>query len=140
MSHIFQKDGHKPPGQRRIVVVNDSDELLELMKIVLEEEGYAATVLHGSDGAYRSIKEIDPALLILDVVLEKPDAGWQLLQILKLDAATSEIPVIVCSADARFLRDNEERLSRLGCYILPKPFDLDELIAMVGTALSAAPK
>ena len=140
ISHIFQSNGHKPPGQRRIVVVDESDELLELMKMVLEADGHAATVLHGSDGAYRTIKEIKPALLILDVVLEKPDTGWQLLQILKLDAATSEIPVIVCSADSRFLRDNEERLSRLGCYILHKPFDLDELIAMVGTALSAAPK
>jgi DNA-binding response OmpR family regulator len=139
ISHIFQSNGHNPPGQRRIIVLNDSEELLELMKMLLEEAGHAAMVMHASEGAYRTIKELKPALLILDVVLEKPDSGWQLLQILKLDAETSEIPVIVCSADSRFLRDNEERLSRLGCYILRKPFDIDEMLAMVGTALSTVP-
>jgi DNA-binding response OmpR family regulator len=139
MSHILQSNGHNPPGQRCIIILNDSEDLLELMKMLLEEAGHAVMVMHSTEGAYRTIKELKLALLILDVVLEKPDSGWQLLQTLKLDAETSEIPVIVCSADSRFLRDNEARLSRLGCYILHKPFDIDEMLAMVDTTLGMVP-
>ncbi len=137
MSQTIQRDVGNPSGQKHIVVVNDSEDLLDLIKTVLEEGGHETTILHASDGAYKKIKELQPALLILDIVMEQPDSGWQLLQILKLDTQTSEIPVIICSADSRFLHANEERLQRLGCYILPKPFDIDELLQLVNLAMTA---
>ena len=70
------------------------------------------------------------------MVLETPDAGWLFLQLVKLDPQTRDIPVIVCSAAAHLLNLHKERLDQLNCYILPKPFDLEELIEMSKFAIS----
>lgn len=118
-----------------IVVMNDSKDLLRLMKELLEGEGYAVEIMHAAEGAYDRIREIKPDLVILDIVLEKPDSGWQLLQILKLGPQTGEIPVIICSADIRQLQARQAQLAHMNCLTLPKPFDIDELLGLVGNAL-----
>lgn len=138
MSHDTPYSESTSPGVR-IVVLNDSWDLLRLMQELLTEEGYHVDIMHAAQGAHQRIKEIDPALVILDMVLETPDAGWQYLQLLKLDPRTIDIPVIVCSAANAFLEYHKERLNELDCHILPKPFDLDSLLNMIKIALEEQP-
>jgi CheY-like chemotaxis protein len=134
--HIDALDKSGPPGQGQLIAVLDhSNVLLELMKDLLEEEGYKVVILHASEGAYKTLEALQPALIIIDVVLEWPDAGWRLLQVLTLNPETKDIPVIICSAATDFLRAHEGRLRELGFPVLEKPFDLDDLLAKVATAL-----
>jgi DNA-binding response OmpR family regulator len=128
------------PTNRRpfIAVLNDSLELLKLMQYLLVDEGYDVEIMHATDGAQLRIVELKPDLLILDMIISEPDDGWQLLQIIKLDPRTSKIPVIICSATVKLLSDNKEQLDKLGCYIMPKPFDLDDLVNMVRVALGGS--
>ena len=121
-----------------IAVLDDSDVLLLLMKELLEEEGYKVVLLHAKEGAHKALKELQPALIIIDVVLEKPDSGWQLVQVLTLDPQTKEIPIIICSAATTFLRAHAERIHQLGYPVLDKPFDLADLLGMVATELTTA--
>jgi CheY-like chemotaxis protein len=120
-----------------IAVLDDSNDLLELMKELLEDEGYKVVLLHASEGAYKKLEALQPALIIVDVVLETPDAGWRLVQILTLNPQTKDIPIIICSAATTFLRAHKDRLHELGYPILNKPFDLDDLLAKVATALAS---
>ncbi len=61
----------------------------------------------------------------------------QILELLRLDPATSHIPIIVCSADSRLLREKESILRGKGCDILEKPFDLEDLLAKVQAVIGA---
>ena len=119
-----------------IVVANDDNVYLELMQELLQQEGYKVTVLHAGRESYKEIKAALPSLLILDMVLERPDAGWHVLGKLKLDPETTQIPVIVCSADVRLLREKEEHLRDMGCLVVEKPFDIDIMFAAVQKALA----
>ena len=87
-------------------------------------------MLKAVSNAYEEIAASLPDLLILDITLEHPDVGWLVLDKVKLDPATFDIPVIICSAAISAIRDNQDRLKRLGCFVVEKPFDIDELLAV----------
>jgi DNA-binding response OmpR family regulator len=115
---------------KTIVVVNDSPELLELAEILLREEEFDVKVALAGQGALDLIRSTRPDLLILDIRL--PDvSGWDILQSLKLDARTSAMPVLVCSAAVEELRELEGQLARMGVDVLIKPFAIDTLIDKV---------
>ena len=114
-----------------IAVVNDDTAFLELMQELLDDAGYRAFIHRESDTAYTAIRNAMPALVILDIRLEHPEGGWTVLELLRLDPTTTQIPVIVCSADAVQLRAKHEHLRQHRARALEKPFDLDELLDLV---------
>lgn len=114
-----------------IAVVNDDPAFLELMQELLTDESYTTELLHEGNGAYDAIRQRKPDLVILDLRLEHPEAGWKTLELLRLDPETTNIPVIICSADTRALREKEDWLRERDVKILEKPFNLDDLLTMV---------
>jgi len=122
-----------------IAVINDDRDFLDLLEQLLEEEGYEVVLRREWDGAYGFVKEIRPDLVLLDIVLGREERGWTILELLTLDPATRPIPVIVCTAALRSLQDHEQLLRQYGVYSLPKPFDLDALLALVQGALDDEP-
>ena len=116
--------------QPTIVVINDSADLLELARLLFEDEGYDVKVAQVGRGAYDLIRETRPDLVILDVRL--PDiSGWDILQALRLDASTASIPVLMCSASVGEMRDLEAQLASAGVDWLVKPFSIDTLLEKV---------
>ena len=122
-------------AEQTIAVVNNDTDFLALMNDLLTLEGYRTTVCREGDRAYAFVKEIQPDLVVLDVRLNHAEQGWTILELLRLDPATTRIPVIVCSADAQFLREKAVSLRDLRCDTLEKPFDLDMLLEKVARAL-----
>jgi two-component system sensor kinase FixL len=119
----------------RIAVVDDDTVFLDMMAAVLEEGGWDTEVYRESDTAFSALKRTHPDLIILDIRMATPETGWAILDLLRLDPATVTIPVIVCSAAILDLRSHQTWLQEHGIAILPKPFDLTELFALVETAL-----
>ena len=112
---------------KSVVVVNDSPELLELAEMLLRDEDFDVKVAVIGTGAYDLIRTSRPDLVILDVRL--PDiSGWDILQALKLNPETAQIPVLVCSAAVQEVRALETQLTRMGVDILIKPFAIDALL------------
>ena len=126
-----------PRSSARIVVVNDDTDFLSLMTDLLTDiGGYAVEVCREGNRAYQFVKDQAPDLVILDIRIDGQEAGWTILECLTLDPATRPIPLIVCSAAIRELRDHQEYLSQYGVDVLPKPFDLDHLLEKVAAALA----
>ena len=98
--------------RKRITIINDDAVYMELMKDLLEEEGYRATIWDRKDNAYYVIKRERPNLVIIDIRLQSPDEGWKILEQVRLDPMTTNIPVIICSADTQFLRWKRRQLRR----------------------------
>ncbi len=99
----------------RIAVVDDDSALIDLMCELLADEGYDTISHKVGNTAYKMIKEKQPDLVGLDIRLETPDAGWLILELVRLDPQTTTIPVIVCSADTHFLKAKEAHLREQGC-------------------------
>ncbi len=118
--------------KKRITIINDDAVYMELMKDLLEEEGYRATIWDRKENAYHIIKRERPNLVIIDIRLQSPDEGWKILEQVRLDPMTTTIPVIVCSADTQFLRWKGRQLRQMNCEMLEKPFRLEELLREVG--------
>jgi DNA-binding NtrC family response regulator len=85
------------------------------------------------------VKATAPDLVISDHVFGEEKLGWQLVQRLKMDRETAEIPVIVCSAALKDLREMEGFLTEKNIGILYKPFDIDELLKLVERKLDERP-
>ena len=114
--------------RRRILIVNDSQEILDVLRDLLEEEGYDVVVYSYAIRDLEEVKRIDPDLIILDFIINEETAGWQMLQKLKLDRETSDIPVIVCTAAAGLVRELEGHLRAKSVGVVLKPFDIDDLL------------
>ncbi|MBE0425466.1 MAG: diguanylate cyclase [Nitrospirae bacterium] len=107
-----------------ILVVEDDLSTAELLTLHLTQSGYK--VAHAFDGheAIEKAKTLQPFAITLDVLLPKKD-GWEVLQELKSDPKTSDIPVIIHS-----IVDNKDLAFALGAtdYLL-KPLDKEALFS-----------
>jgi len=120
----------------RIAVINTDPVYLAMMVDVLAECG-SVHAYKETTGALETLKREQPDLVILDIQMETPDAGWTLLNLLTLDRAMRVIPVIVCSAAIVDLREHKTWLDEHGIFILPKPFDVEHLFQKVEQALAS---
>jgi PleD family two-component response regulator len=106
---------------QKVVIVNGSAEVLELLESVLEAGHYDVVFVESSAHAYSQIKRVQPNLVILCVRIEDLD-GFHVLSMLKLDADTRDIPVLTYTTE----------------YERPEPEE--ELADPSETAMFAAPK
>ena len=122
----------------RILVVNDTQEILELFRMLLEEEEGYDVVLSGFPiQQVKDIEHIKPDLIILDLVLGDEKTGMQMLQMLKMQRSTATIPVLVCTAALQIVREQEGYLVSQGVHVVYKPFDIDDLLTNVKQLLES---
>jgi CheY-like chemotaxis protein len=125
-------DGH----QRHILAINDSDDVLNLFRELLSEEGYRVSVSAYAAHDLKEVHELRPDLIILDYMWSSDDAGWSMLQMLKMDPMTTGIPIILCTGAVRQVRDLDARLTEMDVRVVLKPFDITELLDTIGAALN----
>ncbi len=82
------------------------------------------------------MREQQPDVVILDLHLETPDAADRLLDLMAVDPATQRIPTIICSGDGAALRNRMKHWRRPAYAMLAKPFQIDELMALVQSAIA----
>jgi len=83
---------------QKVVIVNGSAEILELLETVLDAGHYDVVFVESSAHAYSQIKRVQPNLVILCVRLAEAD-GFQVLSMLKLDDDTRSIPVLTYTTE-----------------------------------------
>lgn len=121
---------------KRILIVNDSQEILELFHEILHvEAGYQVELCSSSPQMMEKVKEIKPDLIISDHVFGEEKIGWQFIQRLKMNRETADIPIIVCSGAVKELKEMEGYLVSKNIGLLYKPFDIDELLSLVSLKL-----
>ncbi len=115
-----------------ILVADDDAAIRTVISQALARAGYEARVTGTASTLWRWVQEGEGDLIITDVVMPDENAFELLPRIKKL---RPELPIIVMSAQNTFM--TAIKASERGAYdYLPKPFDLKELIAIVGRALS----
>ena len=120
---------------KHVLVVNDTEEILDLYRAILEDLGHRVTAWSFSPDDLSKVTEIRPDLVILDLLLGPTELqGWALLQKMRMNPATENIPVIVCSAATNWVREQEGWLAANAVKVLLKPFKVDDLERAVAAA------
>src|SRR5204862_7584845 len=92
---------------QKVVIVNGSPEILDMLETVLDAGHYDVVFVESSAHAYSQIKRVQPNLVILCVRIDDTD-GFQVLSMLKLDADTRAIPVLTYTTDQEGHESEEE--------------------------------
>lgn len=138
LEDVMPPDTRTGDSRQHILVVNDTQEILDLFREILEEEGYRVSLYSSAFNDIHQIAELVPDLVILDLLIGGESQGWQLLQKMKMARETADIPVVVCTAAVSLARDLEGHLRSKNVGLVLKPFDIDELVAEVRKYLSPA--
>jgi len=106
---------------------------------LFESEGWGCVCWRLPEPA-AAVAELGPDLVLTDlVVADDRDAGRRFVEDLAAHPATAPIPVIVCSADIRQLREARSWMEQYACSQVEKPFDIDALIAEILRCLHERP-
>ncbi|MBC8330731.1 MAG: response regulator [Anaerolineae bacterium] len=119
---------------KHILYIEDNAEMIDLVEIILGTKGYKVTgVLGGAEG-WKSIQELLPDLVLLDLMMPDVD-GWEVYQNIRDTETTQHIPVVVITAKAQQIdRVLAENVAGVQGY-LPKPFKNVELLKLVQEVL-----
>ena len=121
---------------QHILVVNDTEEILDLFRDIIEGLGHRMTAWSFSPDDLAKVTEIAPDLIILDLMLGPTELqGWALLQKLRMSPPTEAIPVIVCTAATNWVREQEGWLAANAVKVVMKPFKVKHLEHAIGQAL-----
>ena len=113
--------------QRNVIVVDDDPAILDLVEMVLDEEGYTVRTASNGREALDLLATQQPSLVLLDLMMPVMD-GWTFCRTVKDNAETRALPIVVMSAD-RHLGQKADDI-RADAYLL-KPFDIDNLLELV---------
>jgi CheY-like chemotaxis protein len=109
-----------------VLVVDDDPDILEAVAEILEGEGYRVARARNGLEALERVEEQAPALVLLDLMMPVMD-GVGFGRELRARHPAAHLPIVVISADG-----NPDRAAVPGTVgILPKPFDIEALLALV---------
>lgn len=120
-------------GQRLILVADDDEDILALVKAVLERSGHEVVGVGDGAEALASVQTRRPDLAVLDVTMPHVD-GLEVLRRLRADAATTALPVVLLSAQAQEADVVRGFATGASAYV-KKPFSPRELAARVAELL-----
>jgi DNA-binding NarL/FixJ family response regulator len=126
----------------RIVVVEDDPVLLSLLEELLTAEGYVVDPHSRAADAHLLVRNVQPQAVMLDLrLVGEPEAdasGWRVLDRLILDPETRHIPVVLASGAVDSIEAHRPALlPQHGVRVLLKPYDLDQLLAVLAEVVGA---
>lgn len=124
-------------AQKHILIVEDEDDVLELMRYNLMREGFSVTAATRGEDALKAVARKKPDLVLLDLMLPGIN-GFEVCRKLKNDPGTAEIPIIMVTAKG------EEADIIVGLELgaddyVNKPFSIKVLVSRIRVALRRQP-
>ena len=117
---------------KRILIVDDEPFIQQLLRDILEDEGYAVRLASGGRSMLELLKHETPHLILLDVMM--PDGnGREALQTMQAQPQLRDIPVVMMSAGLSQREVKTESVAFLG-----KPFELEHLLEVIEDTIGPA--
>lgn len=82
----------------KILIIDDDPDIVEAMKVVLESKNYEVAIAKSGEEGLKKVKQSKPDLIILDVMMESMDKGFDVARIFKKDKDTRNIRILMLTA------------------------------------------
>jgi len=127
------KDSPIPASNRTIMVVDDSPDLVEILRITLESKGFNVRCAYSGKDLFAGLEKQKPDLILLDIMMPQMD-GLEVLTRLRENSDTASIPVIFLTA--KVLYEDVIRGYKMGAeYYITKPFTPTQVLEGVNLIL-----
>ena len=123
------------PPHSGILIVDDNQDNLEIVRSYLEARGYPITIAHSGEEALALFETVKPALVLLDVMMPGRD-GWDVCRVMKQHPTLGKTVRIIMVTALNELGDKREALETGADDYVEKPFDLSKLAATVDRNLA----
>lgn len=128
-----RKRGRRLFMPKNVLVVDDEPNIVLSLKFLITQEGYEVRTASSGEEALQALAEQVPDLILLDVMMPKPD-GYEVCQIIRATPEWKDIPVIMLTAKGRDVEKEKGFAMGADDYIT-KPFATKELVAKVQAIL-----
>jgi CheY-like chemotaxis protein len=122
---------HRP---RHVLAIDDSPDVLALLRDVLETEGFRVTT-SAAPVAPAEVARLAPDIVLLDVLFGREERGLEVLRRLREEPATAATPVVLCSGATEPIRRLDAPLLEGATGLVLKPFDVDALLDEIARVL-----
>jgi DNA-binding response OmpR family regulator len=118
----------------KILVVEDETFLVKIYAVKLKKEGYEVSIANDGEEAVRLAAEVDPDLILLDLILPKMN-GFEALERMRATSVNKETPVIVLSNLGQ--EEDIKRAEGLGAdgYLVKANFSIQDIVAKIRETL-----
>ncbi len=116
-------------SQKKILLVDDEDDLVEIIRFPLELEGLDVLVSYNGEDALNQARKENPDLILLDLMLPKLD-GYKVCRLLKFDDRYKHIPILMLTAKTQE-KDKALGMETGANEYITKPFEMDQLLKKV---------
>ncbi len=121
-------------GPNYLLIVEDDPDILNLLKTTLEFNGYRVVTAHNGYEGLEAVQVERPAIVVADILMPRLD-GFGLVNRLRLDPETREIPVVLVTATYVSPEDKEFAQNIGATRFIQKPIDLEKFLATVAELL-----
>jgi signal transduction histidine kinase/CheY-like chemotaxis protein len=125
------ENGEIQPAKKKVLCIDDDFNVQRLYKQYLNEYHIEVVALYGEESIVEKVIEINPDLILLDIMLPKKD-GWEILSELKNNTQTKHIPIVMNSV---LSEKNLAYQMKADDYLI-KPVSQEELIELINRNLS----
>jgi len=117
-----------------ILLVDDEPNIRETVSFILEMEGFRVVTASDGEEAITQVRRLQPPVVLLDAMLPRRD-GFEVCQTIKTDPALAGTKVVMLTALGQ--KTDQERAMAAGAdYYVTKPFDEEELLALLAKLTS----
>ena len=114
----------------KIIVIEDEEVLLGLLKKKLEQEGHQVIIARDGQEGLEKIKADKPDLILLDIVMPKM-GGFEVMEELNADKILKDIPIIIVSNSGQPVEIDRAKKLGVKDWLIKTDFDPQEVIAKV---------
>ncbi|MBZ0183681.1 MAG: response regulator [Melioribacteraceae bacterium] len=118
-----------------IALIDDDPDIIEASSLVLQSKGYEVVTANNPDDGYKIIKEKNPDLIILDVMMNEPDDGFFLAQKLRREKISTPILMYTSVSKTIGFDYGQSEMVPVDDFV-EKPISPDELVAKVTKLLN----
>jgi DNA-binding response OmpR family regulator len=121
-------------SKRLVLCIDDDPDILSVLKIVLEAEGYRFAGASTAGEGLRACKDLSPDLILVDLMMEEVDAGTEFVKDVKLAGSTA--PVFLLSSVGDNLSSTIDYAALGFAGVFQKPVMKQQLLAVIKSRLS----
>jgi signal transduction histidine kinase/CheY-like chemotaxis protein len=127
-----------PGGRSTVVAIDDDPRQLELIDAVLTPKGWSVARADGGAEGLRLVRQLHPAVVLLDLLMGEPD-GFQVVERIRADPALLDVPIVVLTAKEMTRADQERLKGRISHLAHKGAFTPAQLAELVGRIAVPAP-